>query len=373
MKDRIILRIKRWLHYRGFIIERIPNENKLDEQLNQVDEAGKRHILKRLTTNMMVADNHKAYDSLLKKYVPEWRWANSHTEFVNSGLGEYSFNTYRKVHIEGTWLFEKIYFNNTSDLARIEWFYEKVYPLLIKSINVTKLHRLIKGDIFTIVYFEYVKLSPLKEPDANERSFYYSKILLQISTSQEIHEICRSSPNFLKDYRLHFGYKRNIGFAAKAMERLSKGKVSPKIIEEVVDRQPLILTHGDIQRTNIYADNYLIDWDSFGFFPMGYESACILYERRDIVCLSQLDDLLTENYRPIVDHNIWVEYQLSCFYFYFIFTSLRDKTPQTVALERDIIDRIECLYAIARQRIDKTNVDSPSWKEKEILNFGRVR
>lgn len=351
MKERIILRVKRWLHYRGFIIERIPDDKKLDEELHLVDEAGKRHILKKLTSNIGLADNHTRYNTILRKYVPSWNWNVSYATFVGFGIGEYSFNTFRRVLYEGRWFFEKIYFNNTYDLAKIEWFYEHVFPLLIDQINLTKLHRIIKGQIFTIVYFDYTELTSLPESDANDRALYFSRTLHRASISFPITELCTNSPAFLKDYRSHFGYKRNIVVAAEEMERLTNGSLSPKSIEEIVDVQPVILTHGDIQKANIYADNYLIDWDSFGFFPIGFEAACILFERNEIVDFTQLNEVVGRNYRLIVGESNWIEYQLCCFYFYFIFISVREKTPELAVLKEDVLKEIEYLYQTALGRI----------------------
>jgi len=218
---------------------------------------------------------------------------------------------------------------------------------------VTKLFRIIEGEIFTIVYFDFTNLTPVNDADANELSLYFSKVLFQASISPRINEVCLNSPVFLKDYRMHFGYRRNITFAAKGIEKLSNGRLSPQIIEEIIDVQPLILTHGDIQRTNIYADSYLIDWDSFGFFPIGYESACILYERKEILKLTELQELLTETYKPIVDRNIWNEFELCFFYFYFIFISLKEDTSQTIALKSDVFVRIDSLYETVRQNIHR--------------------
>src|SRR5690554_3333166 len=90
----------KWLfHYLGFMIERIPNEDKLFSELDNSHEAVQKHVLKRLTDNIRIANNHRLYNNILKKYVPDWDINPTTASFVGNGIGEFSFNTFRKVFI----------------------------------------------------------------------------------------------------------------------------------------------------------------------------------------------------------------------------------------------------------------------------------
>src|SRR5690606_35899878 len=134
--------------------------------------------------------------------------------------------------------------------------------------------------------------------------------------------IAERAPEYLKDYKLHAFYKGNILHASKMISNLSNDSLSPDMIEQVVNRQPLVLTHGDIQETDVFADNYLIDWDSFGFFPLGFESAYILYQSDFLShkldeprAAEVLQKILVDNYEAMISKDQMIGSELSCFYF----------------------------------------------------------
>lgn len=363
-QSKVALKVKWLFHYLGFIIERVPDENKLFFELNNTHEAIQKHVLKRLTDNIRIANNHRLYNRLLKRYVPKWDSNPTTARFMGNGVGEYSFNTFRKVYFKDKCYFEKVYFNNTYDLSRIEWFYKHINPLLKDSINVAKLYRIIKGDLITIVYFEFAELIPLSRATLNSVSFDISKTLIEISGANYVKEIRETAPSYLKDYKLHAYYKGNITLATKMIKELSNNRLTPRLIEQVINLQPLVLTHGDIQETNLFANNYLIDWDSFGFFPLGLETAYILckneffsHKREESLTSQDLQKILVENYKTVINKDQWVSFELSCFYFYFIFIALDDGTPPNIALQKDLFDRVEQLYKDASRTNNKKRAD----------------
>lgn len=348
IQNKVTLKVKWLFHHLGYIIEKVPDENKLYFQLSNSHEAVQKHVLKRVTENIRIANNHTLYNNLLKKYIPEWNCDYSAAVFVGSGIGEYSFNTFRKVCFGESCFFEKVYFNNSYDLLRIEWFHEHINSLLRDWLNIAKIYKIIKGDLITIVYFEFTELKPLSNLKLDVVPFTISQRLIEISNTTLLGKIAERAPEYLKDYKLHAFYKGNILHASKMISNLSNDSLSPDMIEQVVNRQPLVLTHGDIQETNVFADNYLIDWDSFGFFPLGFESAYILYQinyRKSKLSLTSLDlqKILIKNYRTIVDRDLWNGFELSCFYFYFIFIALRENTSPNV-MQKDVFARIMQLY-----------------------------
>src|SRR5690606_15142405 len=165
------------------------------------------------------------------------------------------------------------YFNNSYDILKIEWFHEHIYSLLEDLVNVPRIYRIIRGDLITIVYFEFTKLIPLPNAKLDYISFAISRRLIGISKATVVKEIADSAPKYLRNYKLHASYKANITRASKLIKILTDNALSSDMIEHVVNQQPSVITHADIQETNLFANNYLIDWDSFGFFPLGFESA----------------------------------------------------------------------------------------------------
>lgn len=347
----IALKVKWLFHYLGFIIERVPDENKLFFELNNCHESVQRYVLKRITDNIRIANNHKLYNKVLKRYIPTWDNHLTSAVFIGNGVGEYSFNTFRKVYFENRRYFEKIYFNNTHDLAKIEWFSNYIYPLLKNSINVARLHRVVKGDVITIVYFEFAELSPLPATRLTPVSFEFSRELIRLSNEDSLKKLAATAPAYFKDYKLHAYYRGNISLATKLMKELSYNALSPESIENIIKLQPLVVTHGDIQRTNLFSNNYLIDWDSFGFYPLGLEAAYIICKfdvhssGGGVVSTSNdLQTVLLENYSGVICSDQWKCFELCVFYFFFIFIALDDGTELNVTLQKDVFNRIEQLY-----------------------------
>lgn len=340
--------VKWFFHHLGFMIEKVPDENKLYCQLSHTHEAVQKYVLKRLTNNIRIANNHKRYNNLLKRYVPEWDSNLTTATFIGNGIGEYSFDSFRKVSFEENCYFEKIYFNDSYDLFRIEWFQKHIYPLLTNSINVAKICKVIKGDLITIVYFEFTHLVGLPGSKLESVSFEISRKLIGISKSSFVKKIAEYAPNYLKDYTLHAFYKGNINRAAKLIIMLSDNRLTSERIEQVIGQQRFVLTHGDIQETNVFENNYLIDWDSFGFYPLGFESAYILYqsdfrEGEGALTCEDISNKLLANYRTTIQDDQWLGFELTCFYFYFIFSSLRDQ-PSAIIQQREILARVEQLF-----------------------------
>src|SRR5690606_5941844 len=96
------------------------------------------------------------------------------------------------------------------------------------------------------------------------------------------------------------------------------------MIEQITNLLPLVITHGDIHFDNVFAGNYLIDWDSFGFFPHGFEVARILAKQLEDPTFERLQEILNGEYRGVISEDQWHGFELSCLYFYLIFSALND-------------------------------------------------
>jgi len=99
LHDKFVLKVKWMFHYLGFIIEKIPDENKIFSDLKNTHEAVQKHVLKRLTKNIRIANNHVLYNNLLKKCVPDWNSDFTSAMFIGNGVGEFSLDTFRKVYL----------------------------------------------------------------------------------------------------------------------------------------------------------------------------------------------------------------------------------------------------------------------------------
>ncbi|WP_316814882.1 hypothetical protein [Pedobacter nyackensis] len=337
--------LKRLIHNLGFIVEQVPNDDQLFEKLEHAHEAVQHHELRKLALQIKVANNQKLYNKILKRKVVDWDNNFNSSKFVGSGFGTGNFGVFRKVCFDDNCYFEKVYFNNTRDLLKIEWFYTNVYPLLSNiSVKPPKLHKVIKGDLITIVYFEFIDLVSLSQQQLDAAPFNISKQLLGISNSKQMKELINNAESSLKDYTSYYYYTRNIKTAEKDIQNLSAHKLSLHTIEVIINQQPLVLTHADIHGTNIFSNDYTLDWDSFGFFPFGFDTAFILFQKSETLDFPTLQEVLIKEYKEIIPKDQWEDFELSCLYFYFIFIALNENTTIKIEMQKKAFLRIKELY-----------------------------
>ena len=342
IKHKIILRLKKTLHYAGYNLERIPNANHLYNELSKQHAAVQRHELKKFSEKAKVANNHTLYDNILKKYVPEWD--NSYTSplFIGSGQGEFNINVYRKMSYNNSLHFEKIYFTNSYSLMRMEWFYKHIYPIVKDELKTSKLYKITRGKVISIANFEYLDLKYYHKHEWESAFYEVSKKLIHLS--KHTRELCKQAPDFLKDYTLHDDYKKNIKVTKKTIKELTENRLSSKKINEVIKTGPLVFSHGDIYDMNVFSGNYFIDWDSFGFFPLGFETAAILILTKQSPCFTDLEETVIKEYKNIVNADLWDSFMLNCWYFYLVFMVIQPNNESYRNLQKSIMSKIEVLY-----------------------------
>lgn len=332
----------------GYALERIPETS----QLVDVHEQVKRYQLKKLAEDIKKLNDQKLYNKLLKKYIIDWDWDDYFTSsvFIGHGSGEDNLDVYRKVCVEDKYFFEKVYFNDSQDLLVVEWFYEYVYPRIGEHLKTVNLHKIIKGDLITVVYFDFIALAPVSRFMYHSCFFAIAKNLYELSRADA--SLIKGATCFVKDYRLHFHYIDKIDDFKLAIKKMSNGKLTVEMIEQIIDLQPLIFSHGDIYHPNVFEDNYLIDWDSCGFFPHGFDCAFILATNVRYISLEKLKEILNDEFKELVGDDQWDGFQLCCWYFYLMFT-VRD--PGVVfynVWQEEVFKMVEGLYSKTRSEVN---------------------
>lgn len=338
----IILKVKRMFHYSGFIVNRIPDASHFMGEFDDEPLEVEKYELKKLASNIRIANNQKLYNEILKKYVSTWDDNFTSSEFIGNGRGVHNLCIYRKVCFEGIYYFEKVYFSDSFPLKKIEWFYEHVYPILKDHMNIAKLFKVIKGYLVTIVYFEFIEFGPLPKEAWYSVFFSISKNMFKLS--KEIEKLGEKAPNFITDYRVHEWYKSCVKVAEKRIEKLSNNRLTAKGIEEKIHLEPLMFTHGDIHGTNVLSGNYIIDWDTFGFYPHGFESAFIFANSVKPPTFTCLQDILIKEYEDFVHKDQWEGFELCFLYFYLLFIIKDEESATSVKLQKDVYNRIDTLY-----------------------------
>lgn len=274
--------------------------------------------LDRLAKYILKAQNQKYYQNLLSILVPSLDLKIDESQFVGSGIGASSLNSFRKVKSGKELYFEKVYFNSSVDLKRIFWFQDHVSVLLNDKVKSPRILKTFKGELVTIVYFEYLELQVLSS-DKKEMALIELSKALYSSTFLNGDQFEKSNvPDFISKYRSHFQYVRNIDKVKQALN-LSKSDINE--IESRIDATKRTLTHGDIQETNAFENSVLIDWDSFGIYPIGLEIAFLFF--RLLVDGKKDDDFigwLEKNYSSVVDKNDWEDFKMNSLYFLYVFS-----------------------------------------------------
>lgn len=307
------------LAYLGYELNQIQSLKKVLKKINRKALRPKERLLSAQALRLKKDNNHKEYELLLKHFVPAWNIEAENRGFVGKGFSISGFNSYRRIELSDSILFEKVYFNSFMDLSKILWFQQVFYPIVSQRLNIPSIINVYKGDIISIVNYEYLDLIPVKNPEELENSLIrFTKDLYELSF-EEKHSIEKETiPSFIKNYQYHFQYN---SYAHLAEQLLFRQGVNVEEVERLINTFPKVITHGDIYAGNAFDKNTLIDWDSFGFYPIGFDVAfayCrIILKNKN----RQVDSLqwLSDNFKDGVDQSSWSAFELSFSYFLLIF------------------------------------------------------
>ena len=181
MKKSLSWRIRKLLYYLGFTVERIPDEDQLFAELHTAYDAIQKYKLKKRALRDRIHNNHKRYSILLKRFVSDWDIAFKSTEFIGQGSGKHNLCVYRKVCIDNKYYFEKVYFNDSVALRKNMWIQDNGYPILRNYLNTAKLCKIIRGDLISIAYFDFIDFVHLPREEQNTVMFSASKKMFNIS------------------------------------------------------------------------------------------------------------------------------------------------------------------------------------------------
>jgi len=302
------------INFFGVYVEKLHSPKVFLNSLEKKPLIIKEYEIRKKTNFAAIVENHEYYNNLLKEDIPDWNLHIERAKFIGKGIGASSLDTFRKVYIDGKPFFEKVYFNSFPELENILWFQEHYYQELIKQIRTSKIEKVIKGNIMSVVYFEFLDLKPVTCEELEGSLIEISKVLYNLPLKENSEKFSILSI----DFRKHFEYKRNIKTIKEDFIKLG---ISFEYFERRADSSSCVFTHGDIQKTNVFKEMTLIDWDSFGFFPVGFEQAFIYYRFlfEDIQCGLPLDWIL-KNYKNKISDNNWQDFERNFIYFLTIFS-----------------------------------------------------
>lgn len=272
---------------------------------------------------------HQEYEEIIRLYDPAISFPDydhSTTAFVGRGNGGQGLASYRRVKLRPTGknVFEKIYINNSLGLRRTRWFYETIFSQLPGHFFIPRLLSIRAGNRLSLVYFEY---------HDNLQSFYDV-----VTVDQMSERMIQGYTRFLDELRSIIipetadleassvlsvsTYKNGRVCGLRYLQASGHDQHDFHCIEAFIAKQPtsrLRFSHGDLCAENFY-DNCLLDFDSCGMYPQGFDLALMLSLIREFSSVAELTDYVSRySVLDLSDHQA----KLSFFYFCFVFYSRR--------------------------------------------------
>lgn len=285
------------------------------------------------------------YSKLLKNLVPNLDLPIKKSVFTSqpaNGIGESSLVTFRRVNVGEGLLFEKVYLNSYPDLQNVTFFNDKIFHLLEGCIVVPKIVKQYTSDLITITYFEFLQLLNFNsERRAISKLIELSVLLYCKSIENKDYLVSLLKSSEIDNYKNHFEYSKHYKSAHLA---LAENGFNTYELVEKINRSPIIITHGDLNKTNIYAPNIVIDWDTFGLYPLGFDIA-FLYHRLLLPNDSGADFLqwLHDNYAEIIGKKDWKILVFNCSYFLYVFSFGYFQNLERALLERLLTEKLQDL------------------------------
>lgn len=341
MRSKIYQILQKYLHKIGVYTQYYASDKAIHYHLKSKPTLIQNYELNKLCKTLKSAKNHTFYNSLLKMFVPTWDAKITDALFISGGgVGESSLDCFRKVTIDGTHFFEKIYYQGHDDLVRIKWFSVHAYSLMInQGIVAPQVKKMYEGDAFVIVYFEYLNLEPLHHSEIEENFIYMAKKLYSASLKKDITTLDTTIPECITGFKHHFEYKNKI---AQANKVFSRHTISNSKIEEKIKSSTVTLAHGDIQEKNAFKNYMLIDFDTFGLYPIGYEVAFVCFRLLITKRLKKLPtNWLETNFIQDISLEHWEDFERNFNYFLCVFLATFFKKEPYKYLESQLVEKLK--------------------------------
>lgn len=270
---------------------------------------------KMLTWYIEDLNNHKIFEFFIKIYDVNLDLSYCDQAIKKSHLKEGrssdTIKPYRVLTFDHMTIFEKIYFNYSSYIQPVLYLNKNKKSIFTnKLIIVPEIYKVIIGDKFTIVLFEYVKLESL--PKGREY-----EILKQYTI-----ELCKGLPTTAPAHKIR-SEKLDIGKQKMLDENILNVDEIHKI-QILVESCPIYFQHLDLSANNVFLNNIIVDWDNSGNYPLGIDFGRLLlsfliYNSDDFVSSYKgeiYNYYINNNYRVNYTHfHMVVVYHFIIFYY----------------------------------------------------------
>lgn len=271
---------------------------------------------------------HHSYDKLILFFVPKWTPVGAKRKFFGQGGGRGNVNTYRKVEMSGQVFIEKIYLDLDSSLKRSSSFYDAIYPIIKKEITSPILYQKMEGEPITVAYYEFLDLS---KKEFSKNCYPFNEVLINLyKVSKKYEDEIKISklPSFIYDYTIHRCLRPE--YFQELNLILNEKSIIDKIRQNI-ENSPAIISHNDFNYSNVFKDNIIIDWDTFGMYPLGLEMAYNFVYLNDFIGThSTLSNYLKDNFSNAFGGIDWKHFELNFYYFFLCFTQKEDLSEKFI-------------------------------------------
>lgn len=341
MKSKIIYLINKLFSVlESFALANISSPEEFKEKIKNLPIVKQERKLIKLSEYIVKKGDLEFYNKLLKVFIPALDMNLSKSKFLKTdGLGTSSLSSFRKIEDNDNILFEKVYFTSHNDLKRIVWLQENLFDLIKPKINIPEIYKTCQGQILTVVYYEYLKLDTIID-DRNklDQMLKLSKVLYSLTAENLTYLESISLPEYITDVFEHPLIKSCF---EKAKGRAIRQNLNFTKYASLLNQSKKIIAHGDIYESNVYLDNTLIDWDSFGYFPIGFDAAYMfqryLWKEKKIEDFQQW---LPQNYYDFIKSEDWKDFERNSYFFLYIFCAFLFESGKYPELESDLIKQL---------------------------------
>ncbi len=286
--------------------------------------------MKQLAEKHALRNDHAAYELALMRFDSGVSFDESCElrEFVGSGKGRYTLNSYRKLACSSGLLFEKIYAADSLDWRKCRYFYEQVVPKLGgEYVRVPALRCSQGGNRLVVARLEFVEFTPI------DQLSYIDEVVSITSRLASLGVSGANVPTELLDLSLHFGFERCFQKTLGVVLRAGGNVDLLKIMRDRCEALPRFVGHGDLSRPNMGGGALVLDWDNFGFYPPGFDLALALVLSGGLLGDAELEDFARRGYDSIAEHCSFHDFWFSLVFFYSVFLSARKAEHKIYCLE----------------------------------------
>lgn len=264
--------------------------------------------------------NHDAYERILSAYDTglSFRSGAIGRDFVGAGKGRYTLNTYRKIVMQESALFEKVYLRDSVDWRKCNFFYEYILPDLYgHEMSVPGLLDVVSGERLVVSRFEFVDFSAIDECDYIDRLAAVTQRLASVEYDTAL------VPEEFKSLELHFGFERCMRKTQVVLEQAGESSAVLLRMKRHCEAMPRFVGHGDLSLPNMGVGSVVLDWDNFGFYPPGFDLALGAVLKGELLDADALSSMVERVFPSFSKRCTFEMLWFSFVFFYCVFLSAR--------------------------------------------------